>query len=122
MTNSASPLDDVARIRLYTQSQNPFSEKVAAALALKGLPFERIVSDDPEDVARWSPIARTLPVLEIDGRRKADSGAIVTWLDELYPEPPLVSPDPRSEEHTSELQSHVRISYAVFCLKKKIKK
>ena len=28
----------------------------------------------------------------------------------------------RSEEHTSELQSHVRISYAVFCLKKKNKK
>src|SRR3546814_9785900 len=29
-------------------------------------------------------------------------------------------PDPRSEEHTSELQSLMRISYAVFCLKKKI--
>src|SRR3546814_8065019 len=28
----------------------------------------------------------------------------------------------RSEEHTSELQSLMRISYAVFCLKKKIKK
>src|SRR3546814_3300294 len=27
----------------------------------------------------------------------------------------------RSEEHTSELQSLMRISYAVFCLKKKIK-
>src|SRR3546814_5276656 len=27
--------------------------------------------------------------------------------------------DPRSEEHTSELQSLIRISYAVFCLKKK---
>src|SRR3546814_1376529 len=27
--------------------------------------------------------------------------------------------DPRSEEHTSELQSLMRISYAVFCLKKK---
>jgi len=26
---------------------------------------------------------------------------------------------PRSEEHTSELQSHYAISYAVFCLKKK---
>src|SRR3546814_6616980 len=26
--------------------------------------------------------------------------------------------DPRSEEHTSELQSLMRISYAVFCLKK----
>src|SRR3546814_7051331 len=28
-------------------------------------------------------------------------------------------PQPRSEEHTSELQSLMRISYAVFCLKKK---
>src|SRR3546814_10776126 len=28
----------------------------------------------------------------------------------------------RSEEHTSELQSLMRISYAVFCLKKKIKR
>src|SRR3546814_2047337 len=28
----------------------------------------------------------------------------------------------RSEEHTSELQSLMRISYAVFCLKKKTKK
>src|SRR3546814_8409666 len=27
----------------------------------------------------------------------------------------------RSEEHTSELQSLMRISYAVFCLKKKVK-
>src|SRR3546814_2774904 len=27
----------------------------------------------------------------------------------------------RSEEHTSELQSLMRISYAVFCLKKKLK-
>src|SRR3546814_5796346 len=29
--------------------------------------------------------------------------------------------DPRSEEHTSELQSLMRISYAVFCLKNKTK-
>src|SRR3546814_4959686 len=29
---------------------------------------------------------------------------------------------PRSEEHTSELQSLMRISYAVFCLKKNIHK
>src|SRR3546814_2676630 len=31
---------------------------------------------------------------------------------------PMISKD-RSEEHTSELQSLMRISYAVFCLKKK---
>src|SRR3546814_3658027 len=33
----------------------------------------------------------------------------------------LVGEGPRSEEHTSELQSLMRISYAVFCLKKKKK-
>src|SRR3546814_9713851 len=32
------------------------------------------------------------------------------------------SGDIRSEEHTSELQSLMRISYAVFCLKKKTKR
>src|SRR3546814_1647441 len=35
----------------------------------------------------------------------------VAWLAEVKPW--------RSEEHTSELQSLMRISYAVFCLKKK---
>src|SRR3546814_5863409 len=30
-----------------------------------------------------------------------------------------IDDNPRSEEHTSELQSLMRISYAVFCLKKK---
>src|SRR3546814_6373672 len=33
--------------------------------------------------------------------------------------PPSASAPARSEEHTSELQSLMRISYAVFCLKKK---
>src|SRR3546814_2409059 len=32
-----------------------------------------------------------------------------------------IAQDRRSEEHTSELQSLMRISYAVFCLKKKTK-
>src|SRR3546814_1987747 len=35
---------------------------------------------------------------------------------------PASGPAPRSEEHTSELQSLMRISYAVFCLKKKTTK
>src|SRR3546814_9232310 len=35
---------------------------------------------------------------------------------------PFLHAQERSEEHTSELQSLMRISYAVFCLKKKIKK
>src|SRR3546814_4604629 len=41
----------------------------------------------------------------------ATSAAMVTWGQAM-----MLSP--RSEEHTSELQSLMRISYAVFCLKK----
>src|SRR3546814_6936247 len=37
---------------------------------------------------------------------------------ELVEKQALLKPDFRSEEHTSELQSLMRISYAVFCLKK----
>src|SRR3546814_5063485 len=43
------------------------------------------------------------------------SGAYTGRLEAAVLRAPLV----RSEEHTSELQSLMRISYAVFCLKKK---
>src|SRR3546814_8778212 len=49
-------------------------------------------------------------------------GALITAvIDErmLAAATPPAEPAPRSEEHTSELQSLMRISYAVFCLKKK---
>src|SRR3546814_7295555 len=44
-------------------------------------------------------------------------GATLTLTRPNWPEPP-----DRSEEHTSELQSLMRISYAVFCLKKNTNK
>src|SRR3546814_10113006 len=44
--------------------------------------------------------------------RSSENGASYTWIRDRHG-------TPRSEEHTSELQSLMRISYAVFCLKKK---
>src|SRR3546814_6964766 len=41
------------------------------------------------------------------------------WNRRLHGVPPRLPLLLRSEEHTSELQSLMRISYAVFCLKKK---
>src|SRR3546814_8253309 len=43
------------------------------------------------------------------------------WNNFLWPLIVTNSPETRSEEHTSELQSLMRISYAVFCLIKKIR-
>src|SRR3546814_17719976 len=51
---------------------------------------------------------------------KAGDGNLPVLLDERCP-PKTVCDGDRSEEHTSELQSLMRISYAVFCLKKKNK-
>src|SRR3546814_5457075 len=54
-------------------------------------------------------------------RRKGNIGFILNWLNNAAPSSILGINDSlnRSEEHTSELQSLMRISYAVFCLKKK---
>src|SRR3546814_5870352 len=60
-------------------------------------------------------------------RREARRGAGRAWPDLAGEERRAVAGagagslalDARSEEHTSELQSLMRISYAVFCLKKK---
>src|SRR3546814_8417993 len=55
------------------------------------------------------------------GRRQVGDGEFVHFRIEMArAEVHLVAQIPaRSEEHTSELQSLMRISYAVFCLKKK---
>src|SRR3546814_10132472 len=45
--------------------------------------------------------------------------AMVRLLSRWRGKPAAEAPLKRSEEHTSELQSLMRISYAVFCLKKK---
>src|SRR3546814_5196142 len=110
---------------------------------------ERRRLDAEQRVARAGEAELLGPVLEDDeqpaiGMRLGENAQMGTFgkrpclLDRLRssgePLPPLVAPAQeiallgdapllahplRSEEHTSELQSLMRISYAVFCLKKK---
>src|SRR3546814_1567598 len=64
--------------------------------------YEMRISDWSSDVCSSDLIAETLP-----------------HFDQEYGAEGARLRDGRSEEHTSELQSLMRISYAVFCLKKK---
>src|SRR3546814_5516186 len=60
------------------------------------------------------------PVSNPDKLKYSDVEMKIPDYDVPFKRDGLVSnPDVRSEEHTSELQSLMRISYAVFCLKKK---
>src|SRR3546814_6815446 len=54
-----------------------------------------------------TPVPTTLPATLPDMVPNSALATMAAWAG------------PRSEEHTSELQSLMRISYAVFCLKKK---
>src|SRR3546814_3626621 len=51
-----------------------------------------------------------------------NSASVATSSSSALPSPADSADSSRSEEHTSELQSLMRISYAVFCLKKKKEK
>src|SRR3546814_2879551 len=67
-------------------------------------------------------------LLDIDCSDQIKRLPFRTYRGKCYPLPIIRQPiirkhrqgSPRSEEHTSELQSLMRISYAVFCLNKKI--
>src|SRR3546814_1666990 len=73
-----------------------------------------------ERVQRLGPIERDPPDAALD----ANDDIFGDAHDRTRLRPTIIritSLVPRSEEHTSELQSLMRISYAVFCLKKKNK-
>src|SRR3546814_7024298 len=59
-------------------------------------------------VRRTSGFVYYVSVAGVTGVKEADAAAVAPNVDRV-----------RSEEHTSELPSLMRISYAVFCLKKK---
>jgi glutathione S-transferase len=56
-------------------------------------------------------------VIEIDGERTADSTAILVRLDELFPEPPLLSSDPRTATQQRQLEDWADESFLWYFLK-----
>src|SRR3546814_5005177 len=64
-----------------------------------------------------------VPIAAVEGEHQPEHPDEDERRVEDDPAQPILALDPlfvlRSEEHTSELQSLMRISYAVFCLKKK---
>src|SRR3546814_1876522 len=84
----------------------------------KAVPGGPIPASLPDGTARYAAPALEITAHKRGGRRAATEPARSTG--QRTRQPCFAARRPRrSEEHTSELQSLMRISYAVFCLKKK---
>lgn len=85
-------------MKLYAYYRSSTSYRLRIALALKRLDYELIPVDlgsaeQRSDVFRAKNPFAGVPMLEADGRERAQSMAILEWLDEAYPAHPLLPSD-----------------------------
>ncbi|MEP2551796.1 MAG: glutathione S-transferase N-terminal domain-containing protein, partial [Marinomonas sp.] len=85
-------------MRLHAYFRSSTSYRLRIALELKGLPYDlatidlRTGAQKQSDFTGRNPFA-SVPMLEADGRDRVQSMAMLEWLDEAYPENPLLPAD-----------------------------
>ena len=92
-------------IRLYHVPLSPFCRKVRLSLAEKRLEVElveeRYWERDP-DFLRRNPAGK-VPILKMDGLTLCESGAICEYIEERFPDPPLLPKDPAGRHEVRRL-------------------
>ncbi len=91
---------------LFGAPLSPFVRKVELVLTIKGIHCERNPVSPfalPEGYEQINPLKR-IPALGVDGQYLADSAVICRFLEDLYPEPPLIPADPWLKARTSWLE------------------
>ncbi len=85
-------------MKLYTFFRSGTSHRLRIALNLKGLRYEQVAVDLrreqhlSDDYRRINP-QQLVPALDIGGRVMTQSPAIIEWLEERHPQPPLLPRD-----------------------------
>ena len=93
---------------LYDYFRSSASYRVRIALNLKGIAYEQrpisLVNGEQNDPAYKAMNPQGLvPMLEIDGHRLTQSLSIMVYLDQVYPDPPLMPSDPADGAHVRSL-------------------
>ena len=84
-------------ITLYNAARCPYAARTRIVLAEKGLEFETVeidLADRPAWLYEKNPAGRVPVIEEDDGDPLPESAVIMEFLEERYPEPPLLPPDP----------------------------
>jgi maleylacetoacetate isomerase len=92
-------LEGGGRMRLYTYFRSSAAYRARIALNLKGLTYESVpvnLLKGEQGAARYVAInpQGKVPSLQIDGTVLMQSPAILEYLEETHPEPPLLPRDP----------------------------
>jgi glutathione S-transferase len=89
-----------------------YHNKVRIALLEKGIPFEEDANCRPSQNEDWlarSPMGK-VPIVELDGgRRIAESEVICEYLEESYPQKPLLPKDPYERAKVRELVTFIEL-------------
>ena len=94
----------MSRPILYDYYRSSAAYRVRIALNLKGLDYESrpvnlVESEQRGDDYRELNPQGFVPTLEIDGHRLTQSLSIMVYLDQCFPDPPLVPRDPADGAH-----------------------
>jgi maleylacetoacetate isomerase len=95
-------------IKLYSNYLNSAGERVRIALALKAIDYEYIsVGQLGWDTYRQINPQGLMPAIEVSGQIVAQSTAILEYLEETYPAPPLLPADPIIRARARALAQHI---------------
>jgi maleylacetoacetate isomerase len=91
-------------MKLHGYFRSSAAYRVRIALNLKGVDYESrpvnlLESEQRSDDYRELNPQGLVPMLEIDGHRLTQSLAIIVYLDQAFPDPPLVPRDPADGAH-----------------------
>jgi maleylacetoacetate isomerase len=98
----------MSRPVLYDYFRSSAAYRVRIALNLKGVDYDSRPIDLRDDAQKSDAYCALnpqglVPMLEIDGHRLTQSLSIIVYLDQVYPEPPLMPRDPADGAHVRAL-------------------